>query len=632
MDQDKLKLGIPDDEAALAPIQKYRAPEGRSVWPGRAAVGLVALAWAALARKLFGTDAAQAEGVQDGPAHPPADPDAPAGPQTPNAHHIPEMGPSAALAQEEEQPDPLPENVILFPGANPAPFALSPQRWHAKHKATVDAQDDTLFFPESIEVKEFDFPKVPVFSSTRAAARKARESGDRAPDEPRQPGPAPEVPRNRAPETNGPVRLSPGRRDESFFIVAAILLSGASDPDGDPLSILSMQAQGGEVIAHGEGEWLIKPDQGFEGELVITYDLSDGELAIGQTATALILPPDYHDVIGTAEDDLLTGTPDRDAIRGEGGDDILYGREGEDMLDGGDGCDVLIGGAGADVIYGGAGNDTVFAGAGDDIVFGEAGADALHGEDGNDYLDGGLGADSLDGGAGNDTLMGGEGCDQLDGGAGEDLVSGGAGDDRIVVAEISESAGDSYNGGGDADTLDLSRIAESVTVDLSAGTMTSAAGEATLVSIENVTSGAGADQLVASDACNLFSGGAGEDVFVFTSLASIQNAGQGHDRITDFEPGDRIDLSQIDPMGEGYGEMRLFFAGATGEVPEARGGVFVAYEIEDGDDAHEFTIVKAKLSAQHEDGSIEDYDFEIELDGHLTLEETNFLFDCDVPA
>ncbi|MAQ36705.1 MAG: hypothetical protein CMO21_05680 [Thioclava sp.] len=632
MEQDKLKLGIPDDEAALAPIQKYRAPERRSVWPGRVAVGLVALAWAALARKLFGTDAAQAEGVQDGPAHPPADPDAPAGPQTPNAHHIPEMGSSAALAQEEEQPDPLPENVILFPGANPAPFALSPQRWHAKHKATVDAQDDTLFFPESIEVKEFDFPKVPVFSSTRAAARKARESGDRAPDEPRPPGPTPEAPRNRAPETNGPVRLSPGRRDESFFIVAAVLLSGASDPDGDPLSILSMQAQGGEVIAHGEGEWLIKPDQGFEGELVITYDLSDGELAIGQTATALILPPDYHDVIGTAEDNLLLGMPDRDAIRGEGGDDILYGREGDDMLDGGDGCDVLIGGAGADVIYGGAGNDTVFAGAGDDIVFGEAGADALHGEDGNDYLDGGMGADSLDGGAGNDTLMGGEGCDLLDGGAGEDLVSGGAGEDRIVVAEISQASGDSYDGGEGSDTLDLNRIAESVTVDLSTGTMTSAAGEASLVSIENVTSGAGADQLVASDACNLFSGGAGEDVFVFTSLASIQNAGQGHDRITDFEPGDRIDLSQIDPMGEGYGEMRLFFAGATGEVPEARGGVFVAYEIEDGDDAHEFTVVKAKLSAQHEDGSIEDYDFEIELDGHHTLEETNFLFDCDVPA
>ncbi|QPZ91248.1 hypothetical protein [Thioclava electrotropha] len=70
MEQDKLKLGIPDDEAALAPIQKYRAPERRSVWPGRVAVGLVALAWAALARKLFGTDAAQAEGVQDGPAHP----------------------------------------------------------------------------------------------------------------------------------------------------------------------------------------------------------------------------------------------------------------------------------------------------------------------------------------------------------------------------------------------------------------------------------------------------------------------------------------------------------------------------------------------------------------------------------
>lgn len=633
MDHDSLELGIPDDEAATAPHQKYRTGEDRRVWTGRAAIGLLALAWGVVASKLFVPEGAKAEGVEAHSGTPPHEPDAPASPgESAVYHHIPEMPPTRDAEGEEDVYEALPDNVILFPGVKPAPFALSPQRWHAKRAPAIEAGEDTLFFPDSIELAEFDLPKLPVFTSSRSdAARKSQrgpEGNVSTPSAPEGPN-APDTQGNRAPEAKSPLRLSPGWRDESFFILAAVLLTGVTDPDGDPLSILSMRAEGGELIAHAEGAWLFKPDQGFEGEAQITYLVTDGEYAVEQTAMVEILPPNFHDIVGTPEDDLLVGTPDRDAIRGLEGRDILYGREGDDVLDGGAGDDVLIGGLGADVIYGGTGNDIVFAGEGDDLVFGGAGDDALHGEAGNDYLDGGAGADSLFGGTGADLLRGGDGDDLLDGGEGADTVSGDDGADRIVLAAAEECDGDSYDGGADCDTLDLSRIAEGARVDLMAGTLSIGGAQATISNIENVMAGTGDDVIVASDSCNAFTGGAGEDLFVFNTVAAVQNNGQGHDRITDFEPGDRIDFSEIDPAGEGYGDLRMFFAGRAGEVAEARGGVFIAFEF-DEEDAQEFTIVKAKFSLDEDDE--DDFDFEIELDGHHELDETCFVFDTEDSA
>jgi hypothetical protein len=165
--------------------------------------------------------------------------------------------------------------------------------------------------------------------------------------------------------------------------------------------------------------------------------------------------------------------------------------------------------------------------------------------------------------------------------------------------------------------------------EVSEGTLSIGGAQATISNIENVMAGTGDDVIVASDSCNAFTGGAGEDLFVFNTVAAVQNNGQGHDRITDFEPGDRIDFSEIDPAGEGYGDLRMFFAGRAGEVAEARGGVFIAFEF-DEEDAQEFTIVKAKFSLDEDDE--DDFDFEIELDGHHELDETCFVFDTEDSA
>ncbi len=312
---------------------------------------------------------------------------------------------------------------------------------------------------------------------------------------------------------------------------------------------------------------------------------------------------------GGAGDDTLNGGAGNDMLIGGAGADILNGGAGDDVLDGGAGADILNGDAGNDVIRGGAANDQLSGGAGDDILYGDDGNDTLLGGAGNDVLDGGAGADTLDGGAGADTMTGGggndsyvvdhigdiviegpgggtdavvttlgaytltdnvenltfggtgaftgtgndlantinggNGADVLTGLGGADIIFGNGGNDRFV--ETIGSGADTYDGGAGTDTLDLSLITAATNVNLAAGTATGAqVGNNSLVSIENVIGGSGADTITASTVTNVMTGGAGADRFVFTSLAAAGN-GASRDIITDFVQGqDRIDVSGID--------------------------------------------------------------------------------------
>ncbi|NES02454.1 MAG: hypothetical protein F6K22_06125 [Okeania sp. SIO2F4] len=100
-----------------------------------------------------------------------------------------------------------------------------------------------------------------------------------------------------------------------------------------------------------------------------------------------------QDIVGDAEDDLISGTALPDSIFGLAGDDTLNGF------------------AERDWVVGGRGNDLLRGGDGDDILEGRLGFDRLLGGDGDDILRGGQGRDFLNGGAGNDTLMGGASID-----------------------------------------------------------------------------------------------------------------------------------------------------------------------------------------------------------------------------
>ncbi|WP_292933770.1 hypothetical protein [Novosphingobium sp. PASSN1] len=124
-------------------------------------------------------------------------------------------------------------------------------------------------------------------------------------------------------------------------------------------------------------------------------------------------------------------------------------------------------------------------------VHGSAGADSLTGQIGPDRIDGGAGDDTIAGGTGNDQLLGGDGADRLSGESGNDTLLGGLGHDRLAGG----NGNDDLSGGRDADEL---------------------------------------------------TGGGGADVFRYAALA--ESTASARDLITDFEPGDRIDLSAIDAV------------------------------------------------------------------------------------
>lgn len=153
--------------------------------------------------------------------------------------------------------------------------------------------------------------------------------------------------------------------------------------------------------------------------------------------------------------------------------------------------------SGADTLPGSAGPDTIAAGDGNDSVGGLDGADLVNGEGG---------ADTIEAGAGDDTLMG---------GAGDDLLKGGAGADR-------------FDGGDGVDTLDLSYTTGWV-ADLGAGTVTFGASTAsdTVVNVENVTGGGGADVITGDGAANRLRGASGNDSLAGGAGADTLEGGAG---------------------------------------------------------------------------------------------------------
>ena len=189
------------------------------------------------------------------------------------------------------------------------------------------------------------------------------------------------------------------------------LLGNDSDPDGDALSILSVDTSGtlGHVVLDTASHSLVyvADDDSFDALPTgatapdhFSYTVSDGH---GLTATATV----NVTVTGIADSFTVTGGNGNDILTGGGGEDTMSGGNGNDILYGMDGHDVLYGGNGNDALYGGAGNDRLYGENGDDALYGGAGNDILAGGNGNDTLSGGTGADAFffSQGGGTDTIL-----------------------------------------------------------------------------------------------------------------------------------------------------------------------------------------------------------------------------------
>ncbi|WP_172839446.1 S8 family serine peptidase [Tateyamaria omphalii] len=306
-------------------------------------------------------------------------------------------------------------------------------------------------------------------------------------------------------------------------------------------------------------------------------------------------------LFGREGDDMLEGGSGNDTMRGGVGNDTLDGGFGTDDNFGGSGDDLMFmrSGDGVDNYDGGSGTDTVDftdtniatlvdlmaggwrfgAGAltndmvnvenlnmsgGDDTVTGSNAANEIYGRGGNDSLNGMGGADYLNGENGDDTVNGGDGDDELRGGAGVDLLIGGAGNDNIRGGNDDDTlrgqAGqdtltggngvDFLRGGADADTLDGGADTDTaqyttdtadLTINLGAGT--GQGGDAqgdVLISIENIISGSGNDDLIGSSADNMLEGmdgndtlrgGSGEDTLIGGNGDDVLAGGGGDDSV-----------------------------------------------------------------------------------------------------
>ncbi|MCV2891401.1 CHRD domain-containing protein [Ruegeria aquimaris] len=216
----------------------------------------------------------------------------------------------------------------------------------------------------------------------------------------------------------------------------------ALDPASLPLDFFSVQL--GNAIVGNDAELYVN---------VHTTGNPAGEIR-GQFVT-----------LSDEEANTITGTPELDYLYGLGGDDTLEGLAGPDLLDGGEGSDTAS-----------------YASSGQEVSINLADGTATGGDAQGDVL---VSIENLIGTSRTDSLFGDDNGNVLEGGDGADDIQGGGGSDTASYA--SSDAG--------------------VTINLE--TEETTGGDATgdtLVSIENLTGSAFADDLTGDDTPNRLEG------------------------------------------------------------------------------------------------------------------------------
>lgn len=370
------------------------------------------------------------------------------------------------------------------------------------------------------------------------------------------------------------------------------LLGGEGDDEADgELDLVAYDLRGGDVQVHLDG--LPGSGQGAESDDIAT----DVEGVLGG--------PGDDDLVGNAEENVLSGGSGGDDLAGLGGDDTLSGNAGNDSLGGGahglEGDTADFAGAGGAVAVDlgagtatGEGNDVLTGienaagSAFNDSLMGDPAANALAGRSGQDIAEGGAGPDELTGGAGRDELGGGSGDDALDGSEHDDVLAGGPDDDEMRGRSGRDAA--SYQDAGP------------VTVDLAGGSG-SGDGSDDLIGIEDVLGGAGDDQITGDPSANRLAGRGGDDELQGAGGGDLLDGGPGKERMRGGPGADEFDEGSAanggDRMSGGsgpdlvsYGERGTRITvtlddraddGATGERDRVGPGVERAVGGEDAD-------------------------------------------------
>lgn len=332
---------------------------------------------------------------------------------------------------------------------------------------------------------------------------------------------------------------------DTFTVGDGVFTSGFTD-------FVEFEGGGGDDIIKGNGATRISYRNAGS---AVVVDLEAGTATGDDTGTDTFTQ--VNQIAGSAFNDTLLGNDGfNDTILGGAGDDSIDGRGGVDVADysgSTNGISVDFSGTATTVEDGFGGTDTLtsieairgsenadrfIGGSNNDIFFGGQGNDTLTGGGGNDTLAGNAGDDTLNGGIGNDSLDGGAGNDLLNGGAGNDTESGGAGDDTFLAS----AGNDRLDGNAGTDTFDANALTAAITVNLAAGTASSAeSGSDLLIGIERVLGGSAADSLTGGSAGEHFEGRDGNDTITGGGGKDTILGGGGNDLLSGGEGADSID-------------------------------------------------------------------------------------------
>ncbi len=363
--------------------------------------------------------------------------------------------------------------------------------------------------------------------------------------------------------------------DEDGSVVIPVL-NNDTDPDGDPLSVVSASAPHGTVTINPDGTLTYEPDPDFNGTDTITYTVDDGNggtdtaevtvdvapvndgpVANDDTATtpfntAVTIPVLDNDT--DVDGDTLTiasaSSPNGDVTINPDGTltfEPTPGFEGEATItytinDGNGGTDtadvtvtveeqpldgIVQGTSGDDLIdvhYTGDpqgdmvdNNDEILPGEGpnDDIIEAGAGDDTILAGEGNDDIYAGSGDDEVDGGTGDDIIRGGDGADTVDGGEGNDVI------------DTSGSNPASDYGFAPYVPQDLDMEDDRDSVDGGAGNDTITTGD----DRDTITGGTGEDSIDGGLDDDIIDGGADDDSIIGGHGADDIEGGTGNDTI-----------------------------------------------------------------------------------------------------
>jgi Ca2+-binding RTX toxin-like protein len=214
------------------------------------------------------------------------------------------------------------------------------------------------------------------------------------------------------------------------------------------------------------------------------------------------------------------------------------GTEADDNFNGTSGNDTFDPGLGNDYMGGGDGVDTVdYRSVTGDLNI-NVGTGIVTGASGNDNLN--L-VENAYGGFGNDTFTGSSFFDNV--------LDGGAGNDTFMAAD---GGNDTFIGGEGIDTVSYAGVANSVNINLMAGTVSAfnygsdgvSSGNDLISSVEKVIGGLHGDIFIASNAAEDMNGGGGLDTVSFVAagagvnvnlVTGLATGGSGNDVISSFE-------------------------------------------------------------------------------------------------